>query len=116
MNGKSHSAFTVVVGWTYSSYVVMERVSGPSIACLCDTYAAVIDQTGITSDARTSASGVTSRKLQLVHLNIDDATITNNCVQVLPRVNAFFMRCVALRYDASGYNFYFRECIILDVE
>ena len=27
-----------------------------------------------------------------------------------------FMRRVTLRHDALGYNFYFRQCFILDVE
>ena len=34
----------------------------------------------------------------------------------LPHTSAFFMHRVPLRDDASGYNFYFRRCFILDVE
>ena len=34
----------------------------------------------------------------------------------LPHTSAFFSRRVALRYDASGYNFYIRWYFILDVE
>ena len=31
-----------------------------------------------------------------------------------PTVVRFFMRHVAIRHDASGYNLYFRRCFILD--
>ena len=34
----------------------------------------------------------------------------------LPHASAFFMRHVALRHDASGYNVHFRPGFTLDVE